>query len=366
LPFWSGDDREALMLRQRRVLAAISALLWSLSDPSGAAADDAPRAPGKRFALSWVRLPGAESCIAPADLARHVEARLKRPAFGALSRSEIAIEGYVARDESGRFRVAVSMTDEHGRTSGSRELRSESDACSELDSAVVLTLALLIDPNADLADASVPSRARATKRPKPPAKPPEQPAPAQPASEPPRARRPAASSSVSHVASGVAWVVGNLPESALGIWFRGALGMPRWGAFEWTAAHVPEQVAETDAGSIASSQASLTGVFCPLAERARPIGYAACAGVEGGVITLAGVGRSGLLHERRPIVNAVLAAHGDVRLIERLALTVGAAAHLPMLRYSITYRQSDDRVHELESGAVIGVSAGAGLLVHFR
>jgi hypothetical protein len=161
-------------------------------------------------------------------------------------------------------------------------------------------------------------------------------------------------------------VVGILPESAPSIWARGALLAPRWGAFELTATHVPLHVAETDAGEVALSQASLTAAFCPLTVRPEPIGYAACAGVEGGVLTAAGVGRSGLLHERRPLVNGVAGAHLDVRVLRRLSLTFGAAAQLPFVRYSLTYRQSDGRVAELEPGAVLGASAAAGLELHFR
>ncbi|HMJ15181.1 MAG TPA: hypothetical protein VK524_27390, partial [Polyangiaceae bacterium] len=161
------DSPHALLSRfQRSALAAVLGLLCSLAEPSGASAQDPAKVPGKRFALNWVRLAGAETCIAPADLARSVEARLQRSVFGALSSSEVTIEGHVGPTRGERFRVLLSMTDERGRVSGSREFLSEPGHCSELDAALVLTLALLIDPNADL---SGPTPVRRKRRTNPPA-----------------------------------------------------------------------------------------------------------------------------------------------------------------------------------------------------
>ena len=46
-------------------------------------------------ALNWVRLPGAESCIAASELALRVEERLERRVFVLAPDAELAFDGYV-------------------------------------------------------------------------------------------------------------------------------------------------------------------------------------------------------------------------------------------------------------------------------
>lgn len=95
--------------------------------------------------LSWSRGDGAESCLDSRELAERVRARLGRDPFE--EGAEINIEGIVTR-ASDAFRAELRVRNGARAQLGRRELSSPLPDCAPLGDAVVLAVALAIDPNA--------------------------------------------------------------------------------------------------------------------------------------------------------------------------------------------------------------------------
>ena len=131
---------------------AVALTLLSLGLANGVEAQDAtPRT----SSLSWVRMPGAESCISGRDLARAVEARLGRGVFVSAAQAEVAVEGRIEQASEGaraspssRWRASVTMSDASGAVLGRREIASAEASCHALDAPLALVLAVMIDPDA--------------------------------------------------------------------------------------------------------------------------------------------------------------------------------------------------------------------------
>lgn len=124
-----------------RALVVTMLGLWSLSS---ARAEEAARGP---LALHWVRLPGAEKCIAGDALARGVESKLRRSVFPAPRDASILIEGHVEKSAEG-FTAELEMRDAQGEALGSRNLSSRDTSCRELSETLIVVLAVMIDPDA--------------------------------------------------------------------------------------------------------------------------------------------------------------------------------------------------------------------------
>ena len=108
----------------------------SLLVPAGAAA----RGP----TLNWVRLPGAESCIAAVELAERVEARLGRPVFVRSNEAIVVIEGRVEPVPPLGFAAVIRVSDPDGTLYGTRELTSADADCRKLDEVLALVIAVTI------------------------------------------------------------------------------------------------------------------------------------------------------------------------------------------------------------------------------
>lgn len=95
--------------------------------------------------LAWVRLDGAESCVAATELAVAIEQRLGRAVFVAPADAEIAVEGRVERAE-GAWRAVVRLTDATGAILGDRTVESRAESCDELGRVAATVIALMVDP----------------------------------------------------------------------------------------------------------------------------------------------------------------------------------------------------------------------------
>ncbi|MDH5671832.1 MAG: hypothetical protein OEZ06_06755 [Myxococcales bacterium] len=124
--------------------ALLLSLLWALSQGQAALAQ-----PPRTSSLSWVRLPGAESCISTQQLAALVERRIGRRAFVSASQADISLEGRVERKDA-RWQVTLVLSNRHGTILGERRLQAEGDDCSVLEASLVLVIAIAIDPGATL------------------------------------------------------------------------------------------------------------------------------------------------------------------------------------------------------------------------
>ena len=94
-----------------------AALMLALSSalPHGVARAHGPPAP----ALNWVRLPGAEHCIAAAALADRIEERVGRVLFVPDTEAGLSVDGRVGRNEQG-FQVTLQVSKPGGRVLGER------------------------------------------------------------------------------------------------------------------------------------------------------------------------------------------------------------------------------------------------------
>jgi len=111
----------------------------------------AEEAPVSGVRLSFVRTDSAAECIALPTLEREISRRMGHDPFEGNARQWI--EGTVAR-QSDYFEVQLFERDREGNTLGSRRLREQAGDCHQLDDAIVLAIALLIDPTARLAPPS--------------------------------------------------------------------------------------------------------------------------------------------------------------------------------------------------------------------
>lgn len=122
-----------------RAVASVALALASSYAPMARASDSS-------FALSWVRLEGAESCPPKSRLAAEVESRIGRDPFA--SSADRALEVVASRSD-GRWLVRIHVRDRDGTALGYRTLDSTAEDCSAIFSATVLALALTIDPRAE-------------------------------------------------------------------------------------------------------------------------------------------------------------------------------------------------------------------------
>jgi hypothetical protein len=113
-----------------------------------AAAVRAEVGPAEGVRLSFVRAQSATDCIAAPALEREISRRMGRNPFAGPARQWI--EGVVAA-QAGFYEVQLFERDAEGRTLGARTLREATVDCHKLDDAIVLAIALIIDPTAPLA-----------------------------------------------------------------------------------------------------------------------------------------------------------------------------------------------------------------------
>lgn len=110
-----------------------------------AATRGAPKKQARTSSLSWVRLEGAEGCVASAALAQAVEARLARDVFVSAADAGLAVEGRVERDGE-IWRAHIEVVDAEGHRLGERSLESAEASCDQLGEMAAVTIALMIDP----------------------------------------------------------------------------------------------------------------------------------------------------------------------------------------------------------------------------
>ncbi|HET9953804.1 MAG TPA: hypothetical protein VFQ61_04855 [Polyangiaceae bacterium] len=113
--------------------------------------------------LQWVRLEGAGSCIDASSLSERVRRRLGNDPFQ--PQAQRSIEGMVRR-EAGTWRAQIAVRAHATDTEPAvRELKSTSQGCESLGDAVVLAVALAIDPEAALAASASEASPPATQAP---------------------------------------------------------------------------------------------------------------------------------------------------------------------------------------------------------
>jgi hypothetical protein len=136
----------------RRLLVAVAL------SAAPAAAEPAP-AHHALARLSYVRGPGAETCIAAPALSAAVEARLGRRVFVQSEPADLLVVVAASRAGQG-FAIKVALVDAKQRRIGERRLVTRARHCSALDDSLALVVALAADvaphavPTASAADAT--------------------------------------------------------------------------------------------------------------------------------------------------------------------------------------------------------------------
>jgi len=318
--------------------------------PGGEAGAAPPQGGAQTSSLSWSRLPGAESCIGPSELARQVEAILGRHVFVSAAAAEIAVEGHVAEvAPGGGWKATLVVSDSQGRILGNRELISPEPACRALDESVALAIALMIDPDAGSAPPPKPPPSQPAKPPPPPPKPEViikekpiyVPVPTEQEPEEPW-----------HFAlrAGPVLGLGLLPSVGLGLHAAVTVEPPWFIAVEGSAAIYLPSAAEIDPAAGDFQLAYVGLAACPLSRRWDRVDFSLCAEVQLGRLWADGTDLDGQSWEDHQFVaNLAARARFSVRLWGPLTVGAGVAGAVALVREPFEVRAADGRSAELFS-----------------
>ena len=271
--------------------------------------------------LSWIRLDGAESCVATQDLAREVEQRLGRRVFVSASQADVSVEGHVAPQKNAPgFRAEITIRDSKGALLGTREIVHPEATCVAMHEPLALIIAVMIDPDAKLLDHPLPLDPKKT-----------------PALDPKPHPVPVAWR-FDAGGGGVA-TLGLLPNVGLGVTVGGILEPPHFIGLAGAGTFWFDDTIAAGGGKITFSLLTLSGGLCPLLFHSARFQAYGCA-----------VGQIGLLRARStgftdprpetysPFLAGALEARGTLRIFGPLSARAGATFLVPVLRDKFTYR----------------------------
>ncbi|WP_044986457.1 hypothetical protein [Sorangium cellulosum] len=349
------------MARRAARLALLAAALVASARPARASSGE------QTASLSWVRLAGAEACVAARALAQAVEARLGRAALVSAARADLTIEGRVEPGASGGWRAVIAVADADGALLGTREIATASPRCGAIDGELALAIALMIDPSASLSPGAPPPPAVPAP---PPAQPPA-PAPSQPQvivqriliPVPPPAPPPPAPWRV-EIGAGPLFGLGLLPSPGVAAALRARLTPPGSWSFEVGGAVWFPNEATTGASSTRFSWGEGFVSACPVS-LGSATRLSACAGARLGALRVGGLGFGVDRADERLTAGGAL----DVRLTRRLVgpLTAGGGLGLivPLVRDTFFYVDAQGRDREIFQMAPLAGTADVLLGVDF-
>lgn len=324
---------------------------------SPAAAADAP----PTSALSWIRLPGAETCITASELGTRVERHLGRPVLVSPSVADVSIEGRVESTvpaSARRFRAVVGGTTRDGRTIGAREIVSPGADCRALDDGLVLVVALMIDPeaiaHAQPAEPTAPSPTTITREIV------DERVVVREIERPPPSRPWIVQATVAGVAE-----VERLPGAAPGARVAVRAGPTRVAAFELSLGVVPS--AELDVGSRSVAYALFDAglAFCPGLALGSRVEIAGCAGMRVGDVHSRGRDFPNAAEVDRGLADLAFGARAAVDVAGPVFAFAAANAMVPLVRQTTTATDADGRTVVLAEQSALGGELGAGVGLHF-
>jgi hypothetical protein len=301
--------------------------------------------------LEWVRLEGAGSCIDVAQLEARVKRRLRSEPFD--PRASRSIEGVVRRTgQVWRAEIAVRARPDE-LNPPLRKLESAAGDCTSLSNAVVLAVALAVDPAAAFSDAEAktPPPAAVAAPPAPPSEAPSPPAPLA-TSEAPLAGR----ADLTLVGQ-----LGLLPQASLGVGLGAAMALAPKLELGFRARAFPEVEVGGDP-AYAVGLAALTLDLCWLARPAQVIDVRACAGPSVGLLHAAVLAGDRTQPGQRASLAAELGLDAAFALTRTFTFEIGARAAVPLTRYRFTLDGSDEA---LFVQSVVAGMAHVGLGLHF-
>ncbi len=360
-----------------------AAQVAAAAGPHAAPAHVAATPPDRRTAsLGWARLAGARDCSGGAAMARGIESILRREALVPASRADLVIEARVEKVPGRpRFRAVIEVVSPEGAVIGSRTIESTTADCRRLDEPAALAIALMIDPEAmtrpvaplapqvpmvavvrDALFVPVPVMVEAPRPPPPPA--------------PQVDEGPWLS-----LAVGPSVAFGVVPGVAPGVRASVEIGPPadRRGALSWGPSSIRAGIAahggeEAVRGPSAGDEATLSVdailprlELCPTTAWLRTrVAISACAAVDVGVLRWTGAGfDSPVLGSTEAFVAVGPTLHGRVVLTGPLAIELGLAAMVPLIRDRFVFGQGGGLTDLAHRPAVVGGTADLGLHLGF-
>lgn len=331
------------------------------------AASSAGAAEAKTSSLSWIRLAGADTCIATQPLARAVEERLHRPVFVSAARADLSVEGRIEKRRGG-WHAVVTVRDDRGTTLGTRELDRTDGSCDELTEPLVLAIALMIDPEAAMRPreatppASVPVETpKPNEEPKPAAPPPPPPKEESPPPPPSPAPRPWRFDGEADgtIQQGLA------PEPALGAGVEAILyppGLPI-GLRGYTTLFLPTSITK-DGARASFDMLYAGGALCPTLEgRVRVMG---CLGGQLGLLRpRAETTGRGIGEDLQPILNAMAEARLHAAVVGPFGIAMGVGGGIPIVRPEVDFRRTSGATDVLHKSNAFVISADLGVGVFF-
>ena len=346
------------MHAKRFVLLAVSL--------AAAASSTARAETGKTSSLSWVELPGAESCGGAPAIARAVEVHLGRHAIVSPAQADLSIEGRVEHiPGSAHWHSVIVMRDAAGKVLGTRELDSDTRDCAPLRESVALAIGLMIDPDAVLSSRPAAAPAPPPAAPPPPAHPP----PPRVIIERVETRVPVypRPSAVWHVepSAGAAVAYGVLPLAAVG--FRvGVMVVPPWfGAVEVFGGMWAAQTVAADAGLSATLSPVYAGAaLCPLRlEGATHVAFTACAGAQVVAVQSTGHGFAPSRDETNVATHLFVSGDVEIPIAGAVRGRVGGQAGAALTRDRFVFSDAAGGTQSLFQPPVLQAGAEAGLMV---
>jgi hypothetical protein len=321
-----------------RRLAWIAAIVTA---STGLARADEPRAGAERSSsLSWVRLEGAEECIGGSALARAIEERLDRHIFVSAASADVLVEGRAERVASPPgFRAIVTITDRSGASLGERVVDAEGASCTHLGELVTVAIALMIDPLVPAPEPAPPERTRVIVRTK-------------------RVVVPAPAPWHFETDGSLGVGLGVLPGVAPG--GLGALVVQPPG-FVPLVLEGALFLGQSDRARLIEAVGGIA--ICPLARRGDRLGFALCAGIDGGGL-FASARDPGVPDGDRLVAQARLSLRGHWRIVGPLALRAGLHGVVPFRHdeLAVTDQQGDRRVLYFPDVVAGIVTLGVGLV----
>jgi hypothetical protein len=273
--------------------------------------------------LAWVHTLGGEECIDQSELAAKVSAALGRPALATSPENQqghAVVRGTVGRGTTGRGWVAVVEVDRAEMPPLRRELSLDASDCRELDEAIVLVIALLIDSAV---------------------------------SNPPplTIERPAPALSVS-IGPDLAIAAGMLPGLYFGFGLIGEAEIARvWpialSAHEWP---VTRETAGASGGQLGAWTVGVA--VCPTLLARATWQIFVCAGGSGGEVRSNGIGLLSAHDNARAFVEVDGQVGLRFRLAGPVAARLGWGAGIPIVRDTYAFFESDGSRHDVFRTAV--------------
>jgi len=298
-----------------------------------------------RHALHWTRAPGAERCIDAATLTAAVEARIGRSVFTTDRDPAVTIEGHVRPGDRGWH---VTVTVRGADTAGERELDEPAPDCRALDDALVLVIALIVDPDAVMREPAPPQ-------------PPSPPPPAAVPVTPPPPAPPAPISRPWHIEA-VAGVIGAgfvLPGGSIG----GSLGVSI-DAPTLPPVLVRGTLWREDEHDEAAQGARFRLITAGLAMCPQAWQLALCGGVELGRMTGRGVGFDRNQESAAFVAYLAVEPQVSVSVSPRLALTASLGSWIPLVRPQFVFDQGGEPM-ALYQPAPASIVGRIGMAVRF-